>query len=785
MNSVPMEEHHDLINQLIPLLQDSSFDNLLDQATTHLSNSDRFLIRMELRRLNQDCLRRIDLSGTEAVTECDIAGLTHRLTEEAKQFLEQQLELYEGRYTVGAYEALMTYLKGEPEQEQQESDAPKEPAPFRMDLLPMGHYIRRRETRHTFSSAITLWQPEGAPVSGRTQDLSIRGARIKTERKWHLNPDLPIFISFTELASEFVAPELKHGVSYRLVEALPTDDHQSLRLVRNDSESDLDQTLERILSVSRLRTRPELNHLLRTAKSRGYERQYLPQLSSVPLAMSIKQGKLRPSLVLQTKANLAHLDYWMDERGHSQIGSALTEERLARVLKQPGEVAHQLLFSFVHLHEGHRLFFSATLWELNKLEMAACFFKHGSHKQGFKLHRIRLHAISDRDKEWACHSPVNGRAADSLVQQQLRALSLLINLESTFLGQESGFGGYESECHINQLRRFGQKRVSDLDPSPLACDHQELRREPRFSLHTKVVISHGRRDLIAQSVDVSPRGLRLMLTENAELEPREMVKVAFPELQPMAGKLKLKALPYELVRCQKDKRTLHLKASEDEPHAGVVFLSHLLSQNRSKITQVGSKLQHRQLLEGMKNLILKRLYSLPFFVHKRKTHLEANLAGSSLLPSATFQALTDPQGLSLAAILDNAVVKEHLEGIGKGQEQHKEWHSTLLLHWPPERELRKSWTLSEIGDSHNIHSKLMELGAKGHLKVVSLKLSRAQKPDLDYLQGELAAISTHALHRAKELEEMLWQVVVVGELKEITPETLLEYQLATGETAAS
>ncbi|TKB49260.1 PilZ domain-containing protein [Ferrimonas sediminicola] len=784
MNSISMEEHHDLINQLIPLLQDSSFDNLLDQATTHLSNSDRFLIRMELRRLNQECQRRIDLSGTGEIREYTITGLTHRLTEEARQFLEQQLELYEGRYTVGAYESLMSYLKGEPEQAEEEPEGA--PAPFRMELLPMGHYIRRRETRHTFSSAITLWQPDGAPVSGRTQDLSIRGARIKTDRKWQLNPDLPIFVSYTELASEFVAPELKHGVSYKLVEALTGSDSQSLRLRRSDSDSGLDQTFERILSVSRLRTRPELNHLLRTAKSRGYERQYLPQLNSLPLAMSIKGGKLRPSLVLQTRANQAHLDYWMDERGHSQIGAALTEERLARVLKHPREVAHQLLFSFIHLHEGHRLFFSATLWELNRLEMAACFFKHGGHKQGFKLHRIQLHAISDKDKEWACHSPVNGRAADSLVQQQLRALSLLINLESTDLGNASGFSGYDSPCHINQLRRFGQKRVSGLDPSPLACDHQELRREPRFSLQTRVVLNQGRRQLVAHSVDVSPRGLRLMLGETAELPSGEMIKVEFPELQPMAGKLKLKGLPYELVRCQQDKRTLHLKAAEGDPHAGVVFLSHLLSQNRSKIAQVGSKLQHRQLLEGMKNLILKRLYSLPFFVHKHKAHFEANLAGSSLLPSTTFQALTDPHGLSLEAILDNPVVKQHLEGVARSHDEGlRGWQATLLLHWPPQRELRKAWTLSEIGDDHDVHSKLMELGAKGHLKAVTIKLDRAQKPDLDYLQGELAAISTHALHRAKELEEMLWQIVVVGELKEVTAEILLEYRLATGETATS
>ncbi|WP_176819211.1 PilZ domain-containing protein [Ferrimonas sediminum] len=783
-----MEDHNDLINQLVPLLQDASFDSLLDQATSHLSSSDRFLVRMELRRLNQDCLRKIDLSGHSGpeTREVEICGVSHRLSEEAEQFLQQQIELYEGRYTVGAYEALLDSLKpdsGNQDSHESQSDQPTRPP--RVDLLPMGHYIRRRETRHTFSSPITLWQPNGAPMSGRTQDLSIRGAKIKTLRPWVLDPAQPVIVSFTEIASEFTVPELKHGVSYRVIDTQPGEDHTQIRLRRVDNTPNLDQTFERILSVSRLRTRPELNHLLSTAKSRGYERQYLPRLASVPIAMSLKNGKLQPSMALQTESNRSHLNYWLDERGHSQLCSALTEERLARQLKHPGELAHQLLFSFVHHHDNHKLFFSATLFELERQQMSACFFKHASRKTGFRVHRVNLHTISERDKEWASHSPVNGRPSDALVRQQINGMSLLVHLSSLAPEENSGFADYDSDCHINQLRQFGQKRVSNMDPRPLPCQQQELRREPRFSLQTRVLVTHKRDEMVALSVDVSPRGLRLDVEQAVHLPLHETLKLEFPELQPLAGKLKLKQLPYELVRSQKDGKTLHLKAVEDEPHSGVVFLSHLLGQNREKMVQVGSQIQHRQLLEGVKNLVLKRLYSLPFFIHKCQSKLHANLAGNSLLPSTTLQSLIDLHGLNLDAILNNEVVHKQYDQMARSRNEAPAWLSTLILHWPPERELRQAWTLSEIGHPDQVRLKLAQLHGDGHLKVVSLQLNRAQKPDLDYLQAELAAISTHALHRAKELEEMLWQIAVIGELRDITPEFLLQYRLPIEAAVAS
>ncbi|TKB55403.1 PilZ domain-containing protein [Ferrimonas aestuarii] len=770
-----MQNHSELIQQLTPLLQDENFDSLLDQSTSHLSDSDRFLVRMEMRRLNQNCQRRIDMSNqSERCDWVELDGLEHRITAEAEHTLRQQLELYGGRYTVGAYEALMDSLKPEPEPELGADEEPEALRPFNMATLPMGYYIRRRETRHSFTSNVTLWQQDGAPVEGRTLDLSPRGVKLRCRTPWFPEPTKPIFVSYTDIAKEFTVPELKQGVSYELVEREERKDGAQFRLKRTDDDDKLDNTFERILSVSRLRTRPELNHLIKTARSRGYERQYLPRLASVPVAMSLKGGKLQPSMVLQTPTNSAQIDYWLDERGASQLSSALTDKRIARILKQPKESSHQLMYSFVHYHGDHKLFFSATLFELQQQELLNCFLKHAAGKDEFRVHHLQMHSIGERDRQWATHSPVNGRQSQALVNQQLNGVSLLIHMESHRPERPEIYQALYSDQHVNQLRQFGQLRVSGAEPRAIPCEQQELRREPRFALQTKVQIEVQGVEITGRTLDVSPRGLRVQLEESINIAPGSQLKLAFPDLQPLAGKLKLKNLDYQLVRHQKGV-VLHLKVSTEQNHSGVVFLSHLLHQNRDKMTQVGSKMQHRQLFEGMKNLVLKRLYSLPVFIHKEGPKFVANLAGNSLVPSSCYQSLVDMDGLDLDAIFDHADIKQRYEELAKQKHDSPAWFGTLIVYWPQDREQRQVWELSQFADSQQLRHKMEQLYATGHLKVLSIQLDKAKRPDLDYLQAELAAISTHALHRAKELEQMLWQIEVVAEIRDITPEYLQQY----------
>ena len=58
-------------------------------------------------------------------------------------------------------------------------------------------------------------------------------------------------------------------------------------------------------------------------------------------------------------------------------------------------------------------------------------------------------------------------------------------------------------------------------------------------------------------------------------------------------------------------------------------------------------------------------------------------------------------------------------------------------------------------------------------------ISRTGRPDTDYLANELKYVSQYALHKAKDLEEALWSVAGVGDMVDITDETLNHLDLPT------
>ena len=65
----------------------------------------------------------------------------------------------------------------------------------------------------------------------------------------------------------------------------------------------------------------------------------------------------------------------------------------------------------------------------------------------------------------------------------------------------------------------------------------------------------------------------------------------------------------------------------------------------------------------------------------------------------------------------------------------------------------------------------------GSFFCVSVMLSRADQPDMDYLNPELSYIASYAIHRGKQIEQDIWSTVGMIQCFDITQEVLLRYQL--------
>lgn len=54
-------------------------------------------------------------------------------------------------------------------------------------------------------------------------------------------------------------------------------------------------------------------------------------------------------------------------------------------------------------------------------------------------------------------------------------------------------------------------------------------------------------------------------------------------------------------------------------------------------------------------------------------------------------------------------------------------------------------------------------------------MSRTGRPDQDILRTELGYVSVYAAHKAKEVEEELWNICGAGDIVDITDEVMRRY----------
>ncbi len=153
-----------------------------------------FLQELEKQRLNKDCNRIIDLRGKVA-GECqcyEFGDRQHYLDDRAYLLVKQLMARFDGRYTIGVYEAVLKALKLLAQQ--------ATPAKAQLDtplLLRLDSSLQRSEERITFSTPIKL-RLDDVLYNGHTVDIASQAIRIAFKRTHSLHADDIVRIEFTD-----------------------------------------------------------------------------------------------------------------------------------------------------------------------------------------------------------------------------------------------------------------------------------------------------------------------------------------------------------------------------------------------------------------------------------------------------------------------------------------------------------------------------------------------------------------------------------------------------------
>ncbi|MFT6992863.1 MAG: hypothetical protein ACJASL_004864, partial [Paraglaciecola sp.] len=157
--SQDLEEYHDIIEELKPMINEPEFNQVLNQVASEISKQKRFLLKMELMRLARPCIRLIDLRGL-VDGKCKLykhQGKEHSLDDVAIETFERQVRIF-GEYTIGVYEAVTNtennfrvMHKKEQQAAKKKKSSPVVSQPktenFQAPLIKFGTFAQRGEER--------------------------------------------------------------------------------------------------------------------------------------------------------------------------------------------------------------------------------------------------------------------------------------------------------------------------------------------------------------------------------------------------------------------------------------------------------------------------------------------------------------------------------------------------------------------------------------------------------------------------------------------------------------
>jgi hypothetical protein len=300
-----------------------------------------------------------------------------------------------------------------------------------------------------------------------------------------------------------------------------------------------------------------------------------------------------------------------------------------------------------------------------------------------------------------------------------------------------------------------------------------------------VTVQQGDKKATGITHDISSRGLQLILEEAVDFTEPAQVTLSFPRLQAAAGKTNLSNLPYQLIRSRMNGLTLHLSALiGHSPHEGVEFLNKLIAHNKQKLEQLSdNEGQLKELADGLKNLFMRQLPGVPYFIEKTVKSAQMAYIGigtktdeiSHLFAQDTDQVLQ----FNLQPLLDNNLLKHQIIDPIKAMKASHDMDFfevfIQLIRQPRGTVQIKCILKSELGGRDNQIKFIQQCKKVGRFMALRVYRGATDKPDMSYIRRELEYINIHANHRAKQLEEQLWKVIGSGELLDITAEVEVRY----------
>lgn len=808
-----LKEYHDIIEELKPMINEPEFNQVLNQVASAISKQKRFLLKMELMRLARPCIRLIDLRGL-IDSKCRLyehQGKEHFLDELAIETFERQVRIF-GEYTIGVYEMVTNTennFRVMHKKEQQDSKStqkkPQEVKPvaenFQAPQLKFGNFAQRDEERMNFSVKIEIFSELNKSIQATTIDVSVKGLKVKASREHWFKPGERLTVQFRGLEKEYLLDK-RHVVAYIIISIEYAKDEQRLNLKREfDIPSpSFDNFFQRFIHGNKRRYKVNLDNTITAIQNKTYEQYYIPNFASVPVFIEKSENQYIPKYALANDCNREEIQYWANEFQDLKIGYLLTEERIKKGLSLAKGQQEMFIFVFNHIKDKNVYFYSATHAELDaKPDLKHLFLGYGSRKASWRIYKLQFTSVNPEQshRPLSISNSINDKVKRQNQKPSPRLMSRLKNINHvallTNITDDVSTEHYQKfrikREQLSELKVFGHPR--NKPPASVTVyrfKYFNQRRETRFLLRTAVQVRIDDVLLEGHTEDISTQGLRIELDQFFHHTDKVKITLTFPQLQSVTSKYRLSDLPYVVRNVSRDGHVVHLQNFITQQNdTARRFFEALIKSNRSSLRAYRDKEEVEGIGEALRNIYAQNVINVAYFLHKDGLDYVPDAVATSLDTNRLSQLLhfqANPGQFNLYPLYRNAdsyhdFIKNTLAKI---KPNNRPQMRELFIAFDPNKELIgdaiNSYFSEQLSNLQQRKKFITQALQNGQFIAVKVFLARTGRPDFETMQSELNYLSVYAVHKAKLLEERLWNVSAMGDIIEVTDEVLRRFEFA-------
>lgn len=754
-----LQKYNSQIIELIALRNEEDFNTLFDNILFGENNSDKFLIKMELKRLAAPCNRIIDLRD-KVKNNCQLfeqQGIKHYLSSEAITVLQENIKLY-NQYTVGVYEAVHQFIEQQKiiqfEQSQQNNQTNK----YLTEFISLTDNKKRSAPRMYFVSSVELRFDNGQTLKAKTANISVNGIKLKLFQKLSISGGELIQINFLDLKTNYSNKIFDDEIQYEIIKQKEKDNKYYLYLKFADNNKEFTDFIKHFIRTNHFKYKIDVQYYYQQTKIEALKRSYFHQLDTLPIYLNNKS--YTPYLfALTNNVNNHVLQEWICE-GFNQFSSLFSELRFAKLSAQANR--NTLLYCFTHQSQGKEYFISATEEELLETGLKTLFINYGIKKTSWRVYLFTIKPHNYIQK-------TNYEMTDTLPLcfSQITHMATLIpfNVDYLFIKQSI------NEKDINKLNQFVHHTDQNSKLNAFNITSTERRKEARYLLNSRLSLEVNNKKYTATLIDFSLSGLKIKLDQIASIRIQEKVFINLIDLQKVSSNLSLNNLCYKVVLNARH-NSWHLQVANKESfNICRRFFSLLIKKNENVLKCLPLKCpaqpSHRRLYELAESLLSHGLLFLDSLQIKYAAinHIESSL--KELIERYDGNQLHK----SLFASGDNIndrLIKQPLQlnsqsigAIFNTRIYIKEY--TIKGNWKTFTQLE----IDYIKDPEKM--KLIDdLDKNAKLYILYFRLSRIESPSFDNKSSEVKLMAHSSMHLLKSLKTQLTNIDAMYELIDIT-----------------